>query len=129
MLDTIPVVDFSRFKSDPEACALDIVKASRNIGFFYLKNHGISQELIDRMFDNSEQFFQQPLEKKTKYLIGPHNIGYSGMKSEKLDPGNQIMGDLKEAYNIRKYSTMDDSAKYFVLGDAAEQVNVDKFFK
>lgn len=80
----IPVIDFSLFTSDPEECARQVGEASRNIGFFYLKNHGVSKDLIDRMFRDSEAFFQQPLQNKTAHLIGPHNIGYSPMKSERL---------------------------------------------
>ncbi|KAG0037316.1 hypothetical protein BGZ82_002744 [Podila clonocystis] len=113
---TIPVIDFSLFASDPEECARQVSEASQNIGFFYLKNHGVPQDLIDRMFKDSEAFFQQPLQNKTAHLIGPHNIGYSPMKSER-------------AYNVRKYSINDDSTAYFVRGDKAEQQKVGVFYK
>ncbi|KAG0347322.1 hypothetical protein BG004_007979 [Podila humilis] len=127
--DTIPVIDFGLYASNPEECARQVGEASQNIGFFYLKNHGVPQELIDRMFTDSEAFFQQPLENKTAHLIGPHNIGYSPMKSERLDPEHQIAGDLKEAYNCRKYSLADESTKYFTRGDKEEQLKVGVFFK
>ncbi|KAG0014154.1 hypothetical protein BGZ81_000621 [Podila clonocystis] len=127
---TIPVIDFSLFTSDPEECARKVSEASQNIGFFYLKNHGVPQDLIDRMFKNSEAFFQQSLRNKTDHLIGPpHNIGYSAMKSERLDPEHQVVGDLKEAYNVRKYSIDYDSTAYFVHGDQNEQQKVGTFFK
>ncbi|KAF9423312.1 hypothetical protein BGZ94_008339 [Podila epigama] len=114
--DTIPVVDFSIFTSDPTECARQIGEASQKIGFFYLKNHGIHQDLIDRMFTYSEDFFQQPLQNKTAHLIGPHNIGYSPMKSER-------------AYNVRKYSINDESTAYFTRGDKSKQQSVGIFFK
>ncbi|KAF9382525.1 hypothetical protein CPB97_007120, partial [Podila verticillata] len=126
---TIPIVDFNLFASDPEECARQIGEASQNIGFFYLKNHGVPKDLVDRMFRDSEAFFQQPLRNKTGHLIGPHNIGYSPMKSERLDPEHQVVGDLKEAYNVRKYSVDDDSTSYFVRGDKSEQQQVGIFFK
>ncbi|KAF9303628.1 hypothetical protein BGZ74_003390 [Mortierella antarctica] len=113
---TIPVIDFSLFTSDPDECARQVLEASQNIGFFYLKNHGVPQDLIDRMFKDSEAFFQQPLQNKTAHLIGPHNLGYSPMKSE-------------SAYNIRKYSIDDDSTSYFVRGDKTEQQKVGIFYK
>ncbi|KAG0339249.1 hypothetical protein BG000_002559 [Podila horticola] len=112
----IPVIDFSLFTSDPEECARQVGEASRHIGFFYLKNHGVSKDLIDHMFRDSEAFFQQPLQNKTAHLIGPHNIGYSPMKSER-------------AYNVRKYSIDDDSTSYFVRGDKTEQQKVGVFYK
>ncbi|KAK3817011.1 MAG: hypothetical protein J3R72DRAFT_460864 [Linnemannia gamsii] len=126
---TIPVIDFSLFASNPEECARQVGEASQNIGFFYLKNHGLSQELIGRMFDTSESFFQRPLESKTKHLIGPDYAGYLPMKSESLDPETQTQGDLKEAYNIRKWSIDDDVTLYFAQGDKERQGEVGNFFK
>ncbi|KAG0216501.1 hypothetical protein BGX28_000015 [Mortierella sp. GBA30] len=126
---TIPVIDFALFTSDPEECARQVGEASKNIGFFYLKNHGIPQVLIDRMFECSERFFQRPVQDKSKYMIGPHNIGYCPMKSERLDVEHQTQGDLKEAFNIRKHSVDEDSTKYFVLGDEAEQKKIGEFYR
>ncbi|KAF9355467.1 hypothetical protein BGX34_010475 [Mortierella sp. NVP85] len=126
---TIPVVDFSLFTSDPEECARQIGEASQNIGFFYLKNHGIPKDLVERMFQCSENFFQRPLQSKSKHLIGPDNIGYSPMKSEKLDPEHQIQGDLKEAYNVMKHSISEDSTRYFALEDKETHESVAVFFK
>ncbi|KAI1310190.1 hypothetical protein EDD11_003897 [Mortierella claussenii] len=126
---TIPVIDFGLFTSNPEECARQVGEASQKIGFFYLKNHGVSQALIDRMFDCSERFFQRPVSSKSGYLIGPENIGYTPIKSETLDPEHQTQGDLKEAYNVRKYSLADESTKYFAQGDEVEQEQVGVFFK
>ncbi|KAG0243749.1 hypothetical protein B0O80DRAFT_451141 [Mortierella sp. GBAus27b] len=126
---TIPVVDFSLYTSNPEECARQIGEASQNIGFFYLKNHGISQDLVNKMFNNSERFFQRPTQSKGQHPIGPDNIGYSPMKSEKLDPEHQTVGDLKEAYNVMKHSLNDDSTLYFALGDEANRESVATFFK
>ncbi|KAF9940512.1 hypothetical protein BGZ67_007482 [Mortierella alpina] len=126
---TIPVIDFSLFASDPSECARQVGEASKNIGFFYLKNHGIPQALIDDMFKCSEQFFQQPVQNKSKHMIGPNNIGYSPMKYERLDVEHQTEGDLKEAYNVRKYSIDEDSTNYFTRGNEAEQKKVGMFYK
>ncbi|KAF9194144.1 hypothetical protein BGZ50_006623 [Haplosporangium sp. Z 11] len=113
---TIPVIDFSLFTSDPKECARQVGEASQNIGFFYLRNHGISQDLIDRMFGCSEQFFQSPVQNKSQYMIGPNNQGYSPVKSEK-------------AYNVCKFSVDDDSTTYFTRGDENDQKRVGVFFK
>jgi len=79
---SIPVIDFSLFQSDSAECARQVLDASQNIGFFYLKNHGVSQDLIAEMFDVSESFFRQPVKVKAQRMIGPDNVGYSPMKSE-----------------------------------------------
>ncbi|KAG0050970.1 hypothetical protein BGZ83_004263 [Gryganskiella cystojenkinii] len=128
--DTIPVIDFSLFRSDPAECGRQILVASQKMGFFYLKNHGVPQSLIDEMFETSAMFFQQPVKVKAQRLIGPDNIGYSPMKSETLDPEHQKVGDLKEAFNIRKYSIDDaDSTGLFVLSDEKRQQDVSVFYK
>lgn len=47
----IPVIDFALFESDPVGCAQKITEACTTIGFFALKNHGIPQEKVLRMFE------------------------------------------------------------------------------
>ncbi|KAF9925532.1 hypothetical protein FBU30_004696 [Linnemannia zychae] len=126
---TIPVIDFSLFSSDPDECARQIGEAAQTIGFFYLKNHGVSQDLISRMFDASEGYFQQPLDVKNRNLIGVDNNGYTPLKSETLDPENQIQGDLKEAYNARKWTLDNHVTLDFARGDKEIQAQIGQFFK
>ncbi|CAG8496745.1 13870_t:CDS:2 [Acaulospora colombiana] len=52
-MTTIPTIDFALFDHDPTTCSKQIKEASEVIGFFYLKNHGIRQELIDEVFENA----------------------------------------------------------------------------
>jgi isopenicillin N synthase-like dioxygenase len=49
-MEQIPIIDFSLFDTDQINCSKEIKKASETIGFFYLKNHGISQDIIDKIF-------------------------------------------------------------------------------
>lgn len=56
-VDRIPVIDLSELTSsptpNPEAwsrAAAEIGDACLNIGFFYVKNHGVNQELINNIF-------------------------------------------------------------------------------
>ena len=51
-MEQIPIIDFSLFDIDQINCSKEIKKAIETIGFFYLKNHGISQDFIDDMFTN-----------------------------------------------------------------------------
>ncbi|KAG8883056.1 hypothetical protein FRB97_007321 [Tulasnella sp. 331] len=75
---TIPVIDFGKFISSGDASAQkstakDIVDAFKEVGFVYLKNHGISQSKIQTAFLESAQFFALPLEEKagksTSYYV------------------------------------------------------------
>lgn len=50
-------------------------------GFFYVKNFGISDEVVDRQFELARLFFDLPLDEKLKYYdpqlyASGKNIGY-----------------------------------------------------
>lgn len=71
---TLPVVDLSGlFTGSPEnkdCVASALGDAARNSGFFYITGHGISQGLIDAMFEASKQFHEKPRAFKMKYWSG-----------------------------------------------------------
>ncbi|XP_019190396.1 PREDICTED: probable iron/ascorbate oxidoreductase DDB_G0283291 isoform X2 [Ipomoea nil] len=69
-------------------------------GFFYVINHGISQEFMDEVFAQSKKFFELPIQEKMKLLRNEKHRGYTPMLDEHLDPVNQIHGDYKEGYYI-----------------------------
>ncbi|KAG8965047.1 hypothetical protein FRC03_001002 [Tulasnella sp. 419] len=66
----IPVVDFSKFLdstadiSARKSTAKEVVDAFKEVGFVYLKNHGIDDRTIDHAFKKSADFFDMPVEKK-----------------------------------------------------------------
>ena len=63
-LATIPMVDFAGFADGTAATrarvAQTIRDASETIGFFYLKNHGVSQAQRAAVFDAAKSFFALP---------------------------------------------------------------------
>nr|GLL39728.1 2-oxoglutarate-Fe(II) type oxidoreductase isoform X1 [Ipomoea trifida] len=61
-------------------------------GFFYVINHGISQEFMDEVFAQSKKFFELPIQEKMKLLRNEKHRGYTPMLDEHLDPVNQIHG-------------------------------------
>jgi len=54
-------------------------------GFFYIKNHGISEDLCKRAFQVTKQFFELPLDKKLEIenIQSPHFRGYAPVGKEK----------------------------------------------
>lgn len=102
--ETVPVIDFAPFLSgksqEQEAVADEIARACREVGFFYLRNHGVDQDLIERTFAEARQFFA--LDETTKEAVGwqeeASNRGYVKVGRESLNPRRP--GDLKEAFNI-----------------------------
>lgn len=64
MAPVIPIVDFGPFL-DPEASpeskknvAMELDRACRDVGFFYLRNHGVPMELTKAMLDGAREFFE-----------------------------------------------------------------------
>lgn len=58
-IETIPIVDFSDFKTNPNKVAQDVLEACKSIGFFYMINHDLPLQVIDRAFElvNIHLFF------------------------------------------------------------------------
>ncbi|XP_028108006.1 2-oxoglutarate-Fe(II) type oxidoreductase hxnY-like isoform X1 [Camellia sinensis] len=75
-------------------------QACLDSGFFYVINHGISQEFMDEVFNQSKSFFDLPVSEKMKVLRNKKHRGYTPLFNELLDPVNQIHGDYKEGYYI-----------------------------
>lgn len=66
-LEQIPIIDISALVKGTEerhAVAEQIGQACREYGFFYIVGHGVSSELLSRLFQLSRQFFAQDLETK-----------------------------------------------------------------
>jgi len=100
MLD---VVDVSGLRGrDRDAVArigAEIGRACRDVGFFYIRNHGVPDTLLSDIFKSSQAFFAAPAAEKAELSISrsKHNRGYVGMATERLDPSNT---DFKEAFNV-----------------------------
>ena len=99
--------------------ARDIRDACINVGFFYVKNHGIPEEDILGAIEAGKTFFALPEETKLKVCVWvscvvhnrltlntskydvnlhPSFKGYNALLRQNLDPESR--GDLHEAFNI-----------------------------
>jgi len=85
-----------------ELAARQLRRGCLKDGFFYLKGHGVEEELIKAVFEEARKFFALPLE--TKMMLSTstnrNNRGYTRMGEETLDPESQSSGDTKEGYYI-----------------------------
>ncbi|HVI50610.1 MAG TPA: 2-oxoglutarate and iron-dependent oxygenase domain-containing protein [Candidatus Sulfotelmatobacter sp.] len=78
----LPVLDLGRFTGDGgerERFLVDLRDTARNIGFFYLKGHGVDDDLAERVFALSRQFFDLPIREKLAIEMAnsPHFRGYT----------------------------------------------------
>jgi isopenicillin N synthase-like dioxygenase len=92
----IPVIDLDPARP-PATVAAEIRQASIASGFFYVRNHGVEQQVIDDAFAAMARFFALPLEAKERIPREPTTRGYEGMEKQHLDPGSAP--DLKESWN------------------------------
>jgi isopenicillin N synthase-like dioxygenase len=101
---TLPIVDLASLGEENGASltriATEVGAACRDVGFFYIVNHGVGTALIAEAFAQSREFFALPLADKRRLAIEKvgGNRGYSGLLHEALDPARGP--DLKEAFNI-----------------------------
>ncbi|MDV6884704.1 isopenicillin N synthase family oxygenase, partial [Pseudomonas aeruginosa] len=98
----IPAIDltgsFSEDIADKKAVAWEIHKACRETGFFYIKNHGIPEGMIQAQLECARQFFSLPQEDKIKLNVAhsPSMRGYEPMAIQALDDGSRP--DFKEGF-------------------------------
>ena len=111
MSGTIPIIDVSALSTDKVAgnakVAVEIGRACREIGFFYVANHTVPAERMSAAFEASAGFFgQDEAVKKEALYDASSNRGYIPMQGESLDPN--MPADLKEAFNIGLELPADD---------------------
>lgn len=98
----IPVVNLADFLSGDASLKQQFVQqlgnAYEEVGFVAVKNHGIPDELIKRMYQQVQEFFSLSAEKKKKYEI-PELAGQRGYTSfGKEHAKGSEAPDLKEFY-------------------------------
>jgi isopenicillin N synthase-like dioxygenase len=84
MSQAIPVLDLAPLREGVpgalEKLGAELRHAFTEVGFYFVRNHGISQDLLDTTFAEAERFHAQPLEAKLALKINEHNVGYMAMR-------------------------------------------------
>lgn len=107
----VPQIDLSDFDNCKAEIADQLWKASTEIGFFQLVNHGIPQAQIDEAFAFAEKFFDLSAEVKGKYpLRKGTNSGWEYKAQVRPSTGT---ADNKESYQI----TLPRMASLWPAGD------------
>ncbi|QSP95352.1 isopenicillin N synthase family oxygenase [Marinobacter salinisoli] len=101
---SLPIISLTGLMSDDleqrKKTAAELGRACREVGFFYVKDHGIPAAVCEGAFDLARQLFALPQDQKQAMSIknSPHNRGYVAMADEKLNP--ESGADMKEGFNI-----------------------------
>lgn len=121
MLESVfKVIDFHNYDSQKLSQGIntevvnkiktELWSACSEQGFFYIKNHGINQRIIEEMFTLGKSFFSLTFEEKNPFK-GENNVGYSQPGKERL---SETLVDFKESFNFKRdVSTMKDLPPLF----------------
>ncbi|KAI6601305.1 hypothetical protein MCOR06_000388 [Pyricularia oryzae] len=129
----IPIVDFGLWaggtSQERNQIARDLSNACRHVGFVYVVNHGIEQNLLTEAFAWSKKLFDLPMEKK---MLVPHppgfliHRGYSWPGLEKVSQQEDLTNSSDPATATANIRTVPDVKESFEMGseEFAEQPNV-----
>jgi isopenicillin N synthase-like dioxygenase len=96
----IPLIDIGGLRSGAPGAARrvadEICRASAEVGFFYVTNHGVPQAAIDRAIGAARAFFALPEETKAAVKVNPRHRGFLGMGGAKMYAGAK--SDRKESF-------------------------------
>jgi len=109
---SLPIIDISGLSSnkaaDRRAVGRELRAACTDKGFFYIKNHGVSESLIGDVFAEAAAFFSLSAEQKAEVdkVKSKANRGYEPLQGQTLEPG--APPDLKEGYYVGPEHGPDD---------------------
>jgi isopenicillin N synthase-like dioxygenase len=111
----IPIIDLGPYLSgQPGALtstAAALGGALREVGFFVIVNHGVSEDLIDRTFAEARRFHAQPMDTKLGLRMNEHNNGYMMLGRYAVwtsDVNANDKPDLNEAFFLKRERGLDD---------------------
>ncbi len=110
----IPLIDVAPYLAGvpgaAQRTAAELRFAFENVGFYYLRGHGVPQQMIDMAYAEAARFHAQPIERKLALRVDEHNIGY--MPIARTPPPNAAAQGKKpsqnEAYFLRRERGADD---------------------
>ena len=115
-MNKIPSVDLRDFLSTNDEIKNEFVQsvgtAFQEIGFSAVKGHFLSDDLVERLYEQIKLFFELPTEVKRKYEF-PQYSGQRGYVSfGKESAKGSKHGDLKEYWHFGQYIDEADKDKY-----------------
>jgi isopenicillin N synthase-like dioxygenase len=102
LIDTssIPVIDMAPLSGGDHAAiaavARALLDAAQRVGFFYVRNHGVPQPLVERVYALSRRFFALPAETKQSVRINALHRGFIAVGGARMYEQAHI--DLKESF-------------------------------
>ena len=93
MIDVAPLRD----GADPAGVGAELARAAAEVGFLYVRNHGVDPALVERARHAALDFFRLPEEAKREAATNRFHHGYLKPGSTQMYDGARL--DLKESFN------------------------------
>jgi isopenicillin N synthase-like dioxygenase len=104
----VPILDLTPLTNGGpiDELAKELDRVCRDTGFFYISNHGVSENALNVAFGATRRYFAMPLEIRQAHLMHPFfRRGYMPMGASHK-PG--FGADLKESYEVGLDLPLDD---------------------
>jgi isopenicillin N synthase-like dioxygenase len=97
-IEMIPIIDISPLRdgTDPMLVAKQLHKASKGLGFIYIKGHGIPDEAIKLLREDGLKFFRSEYKTKEVVKVSQKHRGWLGYGGAKMK--DNAKADLKESF-------------------------------
>lgn len=115
LIEKIPSLDLSDFtqgnQTQKTQFVQDLGKAYEDIGFVALKNHGLDEDIQDKLYEHIRTFFDLTEDEKIKYAR-PELAGQRGYTAKNTEHAKgRTVADLKEFYQIGQTVENDEYLK------------------
>ena len=97
--DEVPVIDMARLRggADPAGVGVELARAATEVGFLYVRNHGVEDAVVKQARRTALEFFRMPEEAKREAGTNRFHHGYLKPGSTKMYDDANL--DLKESFN------------------------------
>ena len=97
--EDIPILDLGPFLAGEdgaaEKTAAELRYALEQLGFFYILNHGVAENLRDHLLEQTAAFYRLPLERKLPLKINAYGVGYVPNRGQLLKTSPYYTGTKK----------------------------------
>ena len=101
---TIPIIDIGPLRQGDATGSLEVARqlgeACSQVGFFYVTNHGVADEIISDTFSSAQRFFSLPLEEKMRYSLERYSKCFRGYSP----PLSELADGKRNAYELMEFS-------------------------
>ena len=95
----VPIIDLAPLRdgTDPSGVGAELARAATEVGFLYVRNHGVDDAIVQRARRTALEFFRMPEEIKREAGTNRFHHGYLKPGSTKMYDDAKL--DLKESFN------------------------------